>query len=163
MSSKRRSFDIIFMDMHMPEMDGLETTAKIRDTEAGTSRRTPIVAMTANAGEGAREQCLQAGMNAYVSKPIEDRELFDVIAAVVPTAAKPSQPPPDTKPAPCVAPASRKPRGAAWPGRRQPRHAAQADLHVPPGFDADHEIIRSSAGKERLPRKFITWPTPSRE
>jgi CheY-like chemotaxis protein/HPt (histidine-containing phosphotransfer) domain-containing protein len=95
----KAAFDIIFMDMHMPEMDGLQTTAKIRGNETGTNQRTPIVAMTANAGEGAREQCLQGGMNAYIAKPIEDRELLAVIATVVPTASAPSPAPPAEEPA----------------------------------------------------------------
>ena len=80
---EKHSFDIVFMDMHMPEMDGLEATARIRQREADTGRRTPIIAMTANAGDGARTQCLQGGMDAYVAKPIQDQELFEVIRAVV--------------------------------------------------------------------------------
>ena len=82
---EKQTFDIVFMDMHMPEMDGLEATARIRQQETGTGRRMPIIAMTANAGDDAREQCLQAGMDAYVAKPIQDRELFAVIREVVPT------------------------------------------------------------------------------
>ncbi len=93
------TFDIIFMDMHMPEMDGLETTARIRATEVKSGRRTPIVAMTANAGEGAREQCLQGGMNAYVAKPIEDSALLAVIAEVVPQAGGGSAPEVTAEPA----------------------------------------------------------------
>jgi PAS domain S-box-containing protein len=81
---EKQAFDIVFMDMHMPEMDGLEATARIRQQEATAGRRTPIIAMTANAGDGAREQCLQGGMDAYVAKPIQDHELFEVIRAVVP-------------------------------------------------------------------------------
>jgi two-component system sensor histidine kinase/response regulator len=97
---EKASFEIIFMDMHMPEMDGLETTTRIRSQEVGKSRTTPIVAMTANAGEEARQQCLQGGMDAYVAKPIEDRELLAVIASVasahgqvaLPPAAEPAPP-----------------------------------------------------------------------
>jgi CheY-like chemotaxis protein len=85
---EKHTFDIVFMDMHMPEMDGLEATARIRQHEAGTGRRTPVIAMTANAGDDAREQCLLAGMDAYVAKPIQDRELFNVIRAVVPTVSE---------------------------------------------------------------------------
>jgi CheY-like chemotaxis protein len=93
---ENRAFDIIFMDMHMPEMDGLEATARIRRQEAGAGRRTPIIAMTANAGDGAREQCLQGGMDAYVAKPIQDDELFDVIRSVVPAVASPADLPPQS-------------------------------------------------------------------
>jgi len=67
------------MDVHMPEMDGFEATGAIRAREAGTGRRLPIVAMTADAMKGDRERCLEAGMDGYVTKPIVPRELFDVI------------------------------------------------------------------------------------
>jgi PAS domain S-box-containing protein len=105
------SFDIVFMDMHMPDMDGLQTTARIRAREADTNRRTPIVAMTANAGEEAREQCLQNGMDAYVAKPIEDRDLLAAITAVLPASGEtvPARTPaPAAEPAP-VEPASVEP------------------------------------------------------
>ena len=69
----QRSFDVILMDMMMPVMDGLETTQRIRASELG--RRTPIIAMTANAMQGDRERCLAAGMDDYISKPIETAEL----------------------------------------------------------------------------------------
>ncbi len=101
---EKRTFDIIFMDMHMPEMDGLETTARIRQQEASASRRTPIIAMTANAGEGAREQCLQGGMDAYLAKPIQDKELFDVIREVLPAVGEaPDSGFPSTPALPCSA------------------------------------------------------------
>ena len=87
----KQSFDIVFMDMHMPEMDGLEATTQIRRLEAGIGRRTPIIAMTANAGDDAREQCLQGGMDAYVAKPIQDNELFEVIRMVVPAVVSPPE------------------------------------------------------------------------
>ncbi|MGD0301085.1 MAG: ATP-binding protein [Bryobacteraceae bacterium] len=75
------TFDLILMDVQMPEMDGYETTAAIRAREDGRSR-TPILALTAHAMSGDRERCLQAGMDGFISKPIQLSELVDAIADV---------------------------------------------------------------------------------
>ena len=69
-------FDLILMDIHMPEMDGLEAARRIRRREGATGRRVPIIAMTASAMKEDRESCLAAGMDGYVSKPIRTQELF---------------------------------------------------------------------------------------
>jgi CheY-like chemotaxis protein len=79
-----RTFDVILMDMQMPEMDGLEASMQIRKNEQGTGRRVPIIAMTAYAGDAVRQKCLQAGMDAYVAKPIQDDQLFKAIRDVLP-------------------------------------------------------------------------------
>jgi signal transduction histidine kinase/CheY-like chemotaxis protein/HPt (histidine-containing phosphotransfer) domain-containing protein len=76
-------FDVILMDVQMPVMDGLEATALIRTEERGSDRHVPIVAMTAHAMKGDRERCLEAGMDGYVSKPIQAAELWKVIDQAV--------------------------------------------------------------------------------
>jgi len=73
----RQQFDVILMDMQMPVMDGLEATRRIRAME--TRRRTPIIAMTANAMDTDRDSCLAAGMDDYLSKPIKSRELQQML------------------------------------------------------------------------------------
>jgi PAS domain S-box-containing protein len=81
-ASESQEFDVILMDVQMPQMDGLEATARIRAGEQSTGKRRPIIAMTAHALKGDRERCLQAGMDAYVAKPIRAEELLDTIDAL---------------------------------------------------------------------------------
>jgi len=76
---EREAFDVALMDVQMPELDGFETTAEIRARERTSGRHMPIVAMTAHAMKGDRERCLAAGMDGYVSKPIDGRKLFEAI------------------------------------------------------------------------------------
>ena len=73
-----QSFDLVFMDVQMPEMDGLEATSTIRIREKSTGKHQPIIALTAHALKGDQERCLEAGMDGYLSKPIRSQEL-DVI------------------------------------------------------------------------------------
>jgi signal transduction histidine kinase/DNA-binding response OmpR family regulator/HPt (histidine-containing phosphotransfer) domain-containing protein len=76
-------FDIVLMDVQMPEMDGFEATANIRANEQATGGHLPLVALTAHAMRGDRERCLQAGFDGYVSKPIQFQDLFDTIDQLV--------------------------------------------------------------------------------
>ena len=76
---ERRRFDLILMDVQMPRMDGIETTAAIRNREKTTGGRIPIVALTAHAMVGDRERCLEAGMDGYLIKPIQPGMLVEAI------------------------------------------------------------------------------------
>jgi len=85
------SFDVILMDVQMPIMDGFAATAEIRKYQQQTGRSTPIVAMTAHAMKGDRERCLEAGMDDYVTKPINAATLFEVIENVMTSFASPRE------------------------------------------------------------------------
>jgi signal transduction histidine kinase/DNA-binding response OmpR family regulator/HPt (histidine-containing phosphotransfer) domain-containing protein len=78
-------FDLVLMDIQMPEMDGFQATAAIRELEKKGSRRIPIVAMTAHAMKGDRERCLEAGMDGYVSKPVQSKLLYETIESITAT------------------------------------------------------------------------------
>jgi two-component system sensor histidine kinase/response regulator len=84
---EKQDFDLILMDLQMPEMDGLEATVAIREREQLSGKHIPIIAMTANAMLGDKERCLAAGMDGYVSKPLQVKELLAMIEECVPATA----------------------------------------------------------------------------
>lgn len=84
---EKQTFDLILMDVQMPHMDGLEATRHIRQREQLTGAHIPIIAMTAHAMKGDREDCLAAGMDGYISKPVKVEELFEAIEKYVPQPA----------------------------------------------------------------------------
>jgi signal transduction histidine kinase/ActR/RegA family two-component response regulator len=75
------TYHLVLMDCQMPEMDGFETTRRIRDAETGTGRHIPIVALTANAMQGDRERCLDVGMDEYLAKPVRAEVLYKMVDA----------------------------------------------------------------------------------
>jgi PAS domain S-box-containing protein len=93
--ASRGAFDLILMDVQMPEMDGFETTSAIRARELLTGGRVPIIAVTAHAMKGDRERCLGAGMDGYLSKPVQVQQLLNLLRefeALPAQAAEPSYP-----------------------------------------------------------------------
>jgi PAS domain S-box-containing protein len=92
-----QDYDLVLMDLEMPEMDGLEATCLIRAGEQASGRHLPIIAMTAHAVAGYRQICLEAGMDDYISKPFEINDLLEVMAKYVPRLGqgfeRPNQPP----------------------------------------------------------------------
>ena len=77
---EKQPFELILMDVQMPDLDGFEATAAIRKREKGSGTHTPIIAMTAHAMSGDRERCLNAGMDDYIAKPIRGPMLLDLVA-----------------------------------------------------------------------------------
>jgi PAS domain S-box-containing protein len=129
---KKEPFDAVLMDVHMPGLNGYEATAKIRQSEQGTGRHVPIIAMTANAMKGDRELCLAAGMDDYIAKPLRSAELFHVVEQFSPRT--PAQDADQTS------------GDAESPANRTP--AAE------PPFDLAE--FRESTGDEKLMRKLVS-------
>jgi PAS domain S-box-containing protein len=90
--SGEEAFDLILMDVEMPEMDGLEASAQIRKREIGTHARVSIIAMTAHAMESDSQRCFDAGMDAYIAKPIRKNNVVETIGNLIRKSSKPSTP-----------------------------------------------------------------------
>jgi CheY-like chemotaxis protein len=129
---RQRPYDAVLMDMQMPEMDGYEASRRIRADSALADL--PIIAMTAHAMEGDRKQCLDAGMNDYVSKPIDPKHLFDVLGKWVSIVAEPIE-------------------GAA-PDEASVQTPSMAETLSVPSFDLADAMNRLG-GNERLYRKLL--------
>ena len=80
-----QQFDLVLMDVQMPEMDGFDATRLIRSGELKSGRHIPIIAMTAHAMKGDQERCLEAGMDAYVAKPVQSKGLLEAINQLFPS------------------------------------------------------------------------------
>jgi len=87
-------FDVVLMDVQMPDMDGLEATALIREWEKNRGRHTPIVALTAHSMKGDRDRCLAAGMDTYVTKPFDAARLIEVVESTARAGAQQNTPAP---------------------------------------------------------------------
>ena len=79
---EQEKFDLVLMDVQMPEMGGFEATSHVRTREQATGEHIPIIALTAHAMTGDRERCLEAGMDGYVSKPIQEKDLLRVFEGI---------------------------------------------------------------------------------
>jgi len=125
-AAKSKEFDVILMDVQMPDMDGFEATKLIREKEKLTGSHIPIIAMTAHAMKGDRERCLDAGMDDYVSKPIDRDLLFNVIAKRVSKSHEEPQ---------------------------QVSELASADVPIPTQeqIDADSDVIDWEVARKRMP------------
>jgi PAS domain S-box-containing protein len=93
---EQRTYDLVLMDVQMPDMDGFEATGELRNREKQTGLHTPIIALTAHAMKGDRERCLEAGMDGYLSKPIRAKELDELLWKYsTPQVAAPHAPEPE--------------------------------------------------------------------
>jgi len=94
---ERRRYDLVLMDVQMPEMDGLEATRRIREREKGTSSHVPVVALTAHSMKGDRERFLAGGMDDYLSKPLDAGQLYQVLSKHLASAGEQTPAPESTK------------------------------------------------------------------
>ncbi|MEK9968447.1 MAG: ATP-binding protein [Ferrovibrio sp.] len=108
-NESRSSYGLLLTDFHMPEMDGFALTAAIRDRETASGARLPVIALTADALSGTEEKCLDAGMDGYLTKPIDSRRLCQVLAQWLPQALPLRRPATETTDSEVVAVPSTKP------------------------------------------------------
>ena len=128
-------YDVVLMDFQMPEMDGITATRRIRELEDSENAAFPSSRLTANAMKGDRETCLAAGMDDYVSKPIEPRRLFAAIHVVIWRR---------------LSPASAVPTGLPSPTPSQ--------SNAPTDQEPDEEAVASAGGPSRRTVEALTAP-----
>ena len=141
------AFDAVLMDVQMPEMDGLEATAAMRQWEEQHAlRRTPIIAMTAHAMKGDRERCLDAGMDGYVSKPLQLEELLTLLSKLTSTASSANvRDSSQTEPqVPLGTPPAAAPAESALPVEANARAAVIQSPPRPPWLDKLGKLLRGN-------------------
>jgi CheY-like chemotaxis protein/HPt (histidine-containing phosphotransfer) domain-containing protein len=157
----RPRLDVVLMDCQMPEMDGFEAALRIRAIEqqsnkTGQSARLPIIALTANAVEGDRLRCLEAGMDGYVTKPVDLDNLIEAIRSVL--SSQPKSPGAPIAIDPATTPGAAVGKTAEIPaGTRETRPAATVATIGHPPIDIDSLLLRfqgNAAMAERLLGKF---------
>ena len=159
---ERETFDVVLMDVQMPELDGLEATAAIRERERATGGHLPIVALTAHAMKGDAERCLAAGMDAYLAKPLQPRELVAAIDGVLGPATTGAAASAGPRVRPARDSRRRRPRAAARARRGRPEGPGRARPDLPRGLaEAGRTHPRGRPG-ERRPARCGPPPTPSR-
>ncbi len=145
---EQQSFDVVLMDVQMPEMDGLEATAAIRAKERTAGGHVPIVAMTARAMKGDRERCLEAGMDDYVSKPLQPSELCDTVERL--TTAMDGDPHATAAESTAVSASPTRPASQSPPNRQA--------SPPPPGSSSDFDkaaAIEQVGGDEELLKELL--------